>query len=379
MNTLTGARSRKLGLPPGTLVHLGEKKTATALVTLVDYDEGQFTEAVAERADACTPFRDRPSVTWVNVDGIHDVEMVESIGTCFGIHPLVLEDVVNTGQRIKVEDFDDYLFMVFRTADLDGPGGRIDTDQLSLILGANFVLTFQEKASPLFATIRERLRNEKAKMRKAGADYLAYALIDLVVDHYFAVLEKLGDRIEDLEGELVQKPTQATFGAIYAIKREMLGLRKAVWPLRELVGSLSRGESPLIHDATQVYFRDVHDHAIQIIDTVETFRDILSGFVDVYLSSVSNRMNAVMKVLTIIATIFMPLTFLAGLYGMNFRYMPELEWRWGYPTLLGVMALTALGMTWFFVRKGWIWERRGVRGERRAAAALPNKKKARQK
>jgi magnesium transporter len=377
MDKLVSARSRKLGLPPGTLVHLGEKKADKAVVTVVDFDESQLTEATADRVEACVAFRDRPTVTWVNVDGIHDVEMVEKIGTCFGIHPLVLEDVVNTGQRIKVEDFGDYLFMVFRTADADGPGGRTDTDQLSLILGANFVLTFQEKANPLFAPIRERLRNEKTRMRKAGADYLAYALIDLVVDHYFAVLEKLGDRIEVLERELVEQPTQSTFGAIYAIKREMLLLRKAVWPLRELVGGLSRGESPLIRDTTQVYLRDVHDHAIQIIDTTETFRDILSGFVDVYLSSVSNRMNAVMKVLTIIATIFMPLTFLAGLYGMNFRYMPELQWRWGYPAALVVMAVTALGMTWFFVRKGWIWENRTPRRAGRSAAA-PHKKKERQ-
>lgn len=366
MDRLAGARSRKIGLPPGTLVHLGEKKADKALFSVVDYDENHFSEQTTDRVEACALVRERSAVTWVNVDGLHDVAMVEKVGECFGIHPLVLEDVVNAGQRIKVEDFGDTLFMVFRTAAAPADGGRVETDQLSLILGSNFLLTFHERPSPLFDPIRERLRNEKARPRRLGADYLAYALIDLVVDNYFSLLESLGDRIEALEAELVERPTQATFRAIYGLKREMLALRKAVWPLRELIGSLSRGESPLVRDATQVYFRDVHDHAIQIIDTVETYRDILSGFVDIYLSSVSNRMNAVMKVLTIIATLFMPLTFIAGVYGMNFRHMPELEWRWGYPLALGVMGATALGMTWFFVRKGWLWEsRRRASGTRK--------------
>jgi magnesium transporter len=347
-------RSRKLGLPPGTLVHIGEKKADKTFITIRDYDETRLSELKTDRVDACIPYRNAPTVTWVNVEGIHEVENVEQLGTCFGIHPLVLEDVVNTGQRSKLEDFEEYLFLVLRKVSDHEPESGIDYEQLSVILGRHFVLTFQEAESRVFSPIIERLGNEKSRARRMGADYLAYALLDLVVDSYFLVLERIGDRIEVMEDEVVASPTQGTFREIQDLKRELILLRRAVWPLRDLLGGLVRGDSPLIQESTRLYFRDVYDHTIQIIETMDTFRDMLSGFVDIYLSSVSNRMNAVMKVLTIIATIFMPMTFIAGVYGMNFEHMPELAWRWAYPASLGLMGLVALAMLWYFVRKGWL-------------------------
>ena len=343
-----------MGLPPGTLVHIGEKKAEKPIITVRDYDERHFSEHSSDRMDECLLVSNAPTVNWVDVAGVHEVGVVEFLGTCFGIHPLVLEDVVNTGQRSKLEDFGDYLFLVVRkVGNLETEAG-IDYEQLSLILGSNFVITFQETESQIFSPLIERLRNERSRTRRMGADYLAHALLDLVVDSYFVILERLGDRIEVVEDEVVASPTQTTFREIHDLKRELILLRKAVWPLRELVGGLARGDSALIQESTRLYFRDVYDHTIQIIETMDTFRDMLSGFVDIYLSSVSNRMNAVMKVLTIIATIFMPMTFIAGVYGMNFQHMPELAWAWGYPLALGIMGLVALGMVWFFVRKGWI-------------------------
>jgi magnesium transporter len=233
--------------------------------------------------------------------------------------------------------------------------GEIEAEQVSLILGQNFLFSFQEgKKGDLFDPIRERIRNGKGRIRKMGADYLAYALIDAVVDHYFIILEKLGERIEVLEEALVAQPTTRTLHEIHNLKREMIFLRKAIWPLREVINSLARGESSLIQESTRVYLRDVYDHTIQVIDTIETFRDMVSGMLDIYLSSVSNRLNSVMKVLTIIATVFMPLTFLAGVYGMNFKHMPELEWRWGYPVIWAVMIAIGVFMLIYFRKKKWL-------------------------
>jgi magnesium transporter len=322
--------SRKAGLPPGTLVHIGEKKTADVMISIIDYDEHQFEKSQVKTVEECLPFKEKPTVTWFDVNGIHEVEIIEKIGKAFNLHPLLLEDILNTEQRPKVEDFDDYLFLVLKMIFYDEVKNEIHTEQVSLVLGSNFVLSFQEAEGDVFNPVRERIKDGKGRIRKMNSAYLAYSLIDAIVDNYFVTLEKLGEDVEELQEELLTQPGPETLDMIHTLKREMIYLRKSVWPLREAISSLHRGESPLITENVAVYLRDVYDHTIQIIDAIETFRDMLSGMLDIYLSSLSNKMNEVMKVLTIIATIFIPLTFIAGIYGMNFKYMPELEWRWGY-------------------------------------------------
>jgi magnesium transporter len=351
----TKKRSQKAGLPPGTLIHIGEKRREEPKITILDYDEAQFQERETKSVEECIAFKDKPTATWINVEGLHQVEVLERLGGCYGLHPLVLEDILNTDQRPKMEDYGEYVYIVLKMLTYDDKGGQIEAEQISLVLGQNFVLSFQEgKKGDVFDHLRERLRGGKGRIRKMGADYLAYSLIDSVVDHYFIILEHLGERVEFLEEELMSEPTTKTLQEIYHLKREMIFLRKAVWPLREVVGALERGESPLIQQNTQIYLRDVYDHTIQVIDTIETFRDTVSGMLDIYLSSVSNRLNSVMKVLTIIATIFMPLTFLAGIYGMNFKYMPELEWRWGYPLVWMIMIAIGISMLIYFRKKKWL-------------------------
>ncbi|MFQ6052090.1 MAG: magnesium/cobalt transporter CorA [Candidatus Hydrothermarchaeota archaeon] len=354
MLKLIKKRSEKVGLPPGTLVHIGEKKTEKVRITIIDYDETNFEEKQIKTVEECFPFKDKSTVTWINIDGIHDLEIIKKIGRHFDLHPLILEDIVNTEQRPKTEDFGDYIYIILKMLYYNEKEDEIQAEQVSLILGANFVISFQERKGDLFSPIRERIASGKGRIRKMGADYLTYALIDTIVDSYFIILEKLGEKIESMEEELVANPTPETLRAIDHSKREMISLRKSVWPLREIVSLLERGESILIHESTRIYLRDVYDHTIQVIDTIETSRDTLSGMLDIYLSSISNRMNQVMKVLTIIATIFIPLTFIAGIYGMNFGYMPELESPWGYPVVLLVMVGIGISMLVYFKRKKWL-------------------------
>ena len=320
----------------------------------MDYDESQLQEKEAKTFDECFPYKGRPTVTWINIDGIHQIATLEKLGECFELHPLTQEDILNTDQRPKIEDFGDYMYIVLKMFSYDNKNNEILIEQVSLILGANFVLSFQENVGDIFDPIRERIRSGKARIRKLGADYLVYALIDAIVDNYFIILEKIGEQIEFIEDQLVINPAPETLNIIHRLKRDMLFLRKSVWPLREVISGMERGESLLIKDSTKIFLRDVYDHNIQIIDTIETLRDMLSGMLDIYLSSISNRLNAVMKILTIIATIFMPLTFLAGVYGMNFKYMPELEWKWGYPLILLVMFTIGILMLFYFKRKKWL-------------------------
>lgn len=299
-------------------------------------------------------FVNTSGVTWLDIDGVHQTNILESVGRQVNLHPLVIEDIHNTYQRPKVEDYEDYLYIVLKMISWDADSEEIQAEQVSLVLGKNYVLSFKEDPGDIFDSIRTRLREGKGRLRKMGADYLAYALLDQVVDHYFIVLENLGEQIEDLEEGLVTSPDTSTVQKIHHLKRELIFLRKSVWPLREAISSLERGESPLFQPETLVYLRDVYDHTIQVIDTIETFRDMVSGMLDIYLSSVSNRMNEVMKVLTIIATIFIPLTFIAGIYGMNFVNMPELQWPLGYFVVWGVMIVIFIGMLIFFKRKKWL-------------------------
>ena len=346
--------SKTAGNMPGELVYIGEKRADEVKISFIDYDQNNLQERESVNVDEILTFKNTPSVSWINIDGLHELEIIEKIGSNFGMHPLTLEDIVNTGQRPKYEDFEGYIFVVLKMIMFDDEKNAVISEQVSLILGANFVISFQERKGDVFDSVRERIRNAKGRIRKMGADYLAYSLLDAVVDNYFSVLEKLGDKIEDLEEELISNPMPRTLQAIHNLKRDTIFLRKAVWPLREVVGSLDRAECKLIKKSTSIFLRDLYDHTIQTIDTIETFRDMVSGILDIYMSSVSNRMNEIMKVLTIFAAIFIPLTFMAGIYGMNFEFMPELKWKYGYFVLLGLMAIVGFGLLYYFRRKKWI-------------------------
>jgi len=347
-------RSDKLGLSPGTLMYVGEKKAERTRINVIDYDAAGFIEKEVGSVEDCFPFKETATVTWINVDGVHDASVIERLGGRFDIHPLVLEDIMTTTQRPKVEDLGDAVFVVLRMIEYDETCSEMAADQLSIILGPNYVLSFQETPGDCLDPVRERIRSGKGRIRKLGPDYLAYALIDAVVDNYFFVLEKLGEKIDGLEERLIAEPRRELLHEIHALKREMIDLRKSVWPLREVVSGLERLESPLIKKTTGVFLRDVYDHAIQVIDTVESFREILTSMIETYLSSVSNRMNEVMKVLTIIATIFIPITFLVGVYGMNFEFMPEIKWRWGYALVWAIILAAVGGMLAYFRKKKWL-------------------------
>ncbi|MBU0581293.1 MAG: magnesium/cobalt transporter CorA [Candidatus Margulisbacteria bacterium] len=346
--------SRSAGLPPGTLIHIGEQKTEKIKITIINYDEAHYTEKELGSVEETYPFKNSPGITWINIDGIHQLNIIEKIGRHYGLHPLVQEDIVNTSQRPKMEEFEDYLFIVLKMIYLDKQRDVV-TEQVSLVVGTNFVISFQEeKIGDVFDPIRALLKSEQFRIKKMGADYLAYLLIDAVVDGYFAVLEKEGESIDRLEDKLLAEPKPATLQAIHQLKRKMIILRKSVWPLREAINWLQRTESPLLKNTTKIYLRDAYDHTIQVIDAIEMYRDTLSGLTDIYLSSISNKLNEVMKVLTIIATIFIPLTYISGVYGMNFKYMPELQWPLGYFIVLGFMAIVALLMIFYFRKKKWI-------------------------
>lgn len=353
---MTAAKSRaaKVGLPPGSLVHVGEPQEGPARLQVLDYDASRVEEHELESPEALRAYLSRPSVTWLNVVGVHDVAAVAAVGRILGIHPLVLEDVVNTRQRPKAEGFDEYAFVVAKMIRFDEQAGRLGLEHVSLVVGRGFVVTFQERSGDVLDPLRERIREGVGRVRAAGADYLAYCVLDLLVDHYFLALEGLGGRIEDLEEPILSDPSPEVLQAIHEAKRAVGAVRKAVWPLREALLYLERDAGGLVDEATRPYLRDVYDHCVQVIDTVETYRDLLAGYLDVYLSSLSNRMNEVMKTLTVIATIFIPLTFLAGVYGMNFEHMPELKWRWGYPAVWAVMVAVGIGMVRWFRRRGWL-------------------------
>lgn len=342
---------KKAGSPPGTLIHLGEKKLENVIIRLIDYSEEEFEEKELNSVDECRLYKEKDSVTWVNIDGLHDINIIDSIGTQFNLHPLVLEDILNTEQRPKLDDMEEYLFVVAKMVYYSSDDDIMKFEQISFVLWKNFVLTFQEDIGDVFDPVRERLRKGKGRIRKMGSDYLMYTLLDALVDSYFDVLEKISDRIENLEEELMDSPEPETLQIIHNMKRELVFLRRSVWPVREIIGSLEKNELDLISEKAKIFYRDVYDHTIQVIDIIETCRDLVSGMMDLFLSSISNRMNEVMKMLTVIATIFIPLTFIAGIYGMNFEFMPELKWRWGYPSVWAVMIFIVIWMILWFKRK----------------------------
>lgn len=365
MNNISNDNLKPVGLPPGSIVHTGEenKSKSRCKVTMMCYDEKEFFEKELENIEDCIPLLIKKNVTWVNIDGVHDTDLIARAGTVFGLHPLVLEDIAHTEQRPKFDDYEDYYYIVLKMLQFDescADDDKICSEQVSIILSKNFVVTFQETEGDVFNIIRERIRTAKGRIRKMGNDYLTYCLMDAITDFYFIILEKIGDNIEIIEEEMLEQYSPQTIKKIYEIKRQAIFLRKAVWPLRELIAKLMRAESKIITKTTQIYLRDLYDHTVQIIDNVESERDVISGLLDIYISSLSNRMNEVMKVLTIISTIFIPLTFIAGIYGMNFNpasspfNMPELNWKYGYFFCLFLMAVIAITMLIFFKKKKWI-------------------------
>ncbi len=348
-------RSVKAGLPPGSLIHIGEKKVRDSRIHIMDYDENSLREKNAAVLEECYPFKDTATVTWIDIEGLKDISLLDHLGNGYGLHPLILEDILNTDQRPKLDDMEGYIYVVLKMLDFQPASKDIISEQISIVFGKNFVISFQEgREGDLFEPLRERIRGNKGRVTKSGPDYLAYSILDSIIDRYFLILEKIAEKIEILEEDLISNPAPEALHQIHALKQEMIFLRKSVWPLREVISRLEKSDSALIRQATKIYLRDIYDHTIQIIDTIETYREMLSGMLDIYLSSVSNRMNEVMKVLTIIATIFMPLTFLAGIYGMNFRFMPEIGWRWGYPLVLIIMLAVGGVMVYFFKKKNWL-------------------------
>jgi len=353
MSDILIRKSQKTGLPPGTPIYIGEEEPLPAHIDEISYDKASYREKVVDNLSEIFEDLHSPDITWVNVYGLKVSDIIE-ICNAMNFHPLIQEDIVNTQQRPKVEEYEDHIFIVLKMINYNKQKDDIDIDQVSFILGERYLVSFQERPGDCFNIIRQRIREDKGIIRKMGADYLAYSLLDVIVDGYFTALERIGDRIEDIEDKLVLDPEIDTLHDIYEMKRVMIAIRKSVWPLREVINHLDRVSNKYFKEGTSLYIRDVYDHTIQVIDAVETYRDLLSGMLDIYLSSISNKMNQIMKVLTIIGTIFIPLTFIAGVYGMNFHYMPELEWRFAYPTLWVVMIIITGIMLLFFKKRKWI-------------------------
>lgn len=347
-------RAAKEGLPPGTLVHIGETPSEKVSIRRLEYTEHEVQEQTDWTFSSTSQLNSGDSTLWIDVEGVHQVEAIRSLGESCNLHPLVLEDIVNTVQRPKVEDYESYLFVVIKMLVLQNDGD-FTSEQVSMVLSKNRLLTFQEGfQEDLFEPVRERIRSGKGRIRGQGSDYLAYTLLDTVVDRYFTVLERFGERMVALEEEISLNPRPKLLAQLNDLKKEAIYLRKTIWPLRDLLSFMERDDTDLIASSTRIYLRDVHDHAIQAIDMIETYRDLLSSMQDLYLSSISNRINEIVKFLTVVGTIFIPLTFIVGLYGMNFKYMPELEWRWGYFAVLGLMACMTLAMAAYFRKRKWL-------------------------
>lgn len=344
----------KAGLSPGSLVFVGNKRADKTAISIIQYNKTEIKELKSEDYLDASGVSDSSDVFWIDVKAIHDEALISAIGSQFDIHSLVLEDILNTKQRPKIEFFDNYIYIVIKMITWDQKKKTIKTEQISLVIGNNYVISFQEKEDDIFDPLRERIRRGKGRIRGMGADYLAYAILDITVDNYFIALEGIGEHMELLEDKLLKNPNDDILKEIYVVKRENLLLRKSVWPLREINAQLERYDSPLIRKKTRPFLRDLYDHTMHVIDNVETYRDMIAGLLELYISTLSNKTNDVMKVLTIIATIFIPLTFIVGVYGMNFEHMPELHWPWAYFAVMAVMGIIALLMLWYFRKKKWL-------------------------
>lgn len=346
-------KKSKLGMAPGSLLFTGEQKMDQVNIEVMKYNVKTIEEkSFSDISKAIDYLGTSEQVSWINIEGIHDVETIEKVMHHFNLHRLTGEDILSVGQRPKLDDYSNYLHVVLRMFMLVDE--EIEDEQITFILTKNCLITFQEKSGDVFNFVRRRLNEGKGQIRSRGADYLHYALIDSVVDHYFIILENFGDKIEDLEIELLDRPTDDVLKRLHHLRREALQLRRNVYPLREVVSRLEKQEADFINPETRLFVRDLYDHTIQVIETVEVFRDSASGLLDLYMNSISNKMNGIMKLLTIISTIFIPLTFIAGIYGMNFQNMPELEYRYGYFIAMAVMLFLAIIMVLFFKRKKWL-------------------------
>ena len=345
---------KQLGQIPGALVYTGTKKNANLFIETFDYNSSYCQEKELKSINDAIKFKNSNSTTWININGLNHIEAIEKLGVHFKFHPLVLEDIVNTSQRPKIDEYENYTFLVVKMMYYD-TNETLVSEQVSFILGEDYVLTFQEAEGDVFNGLRERLRQGKGRIRTQGADYLLYALIDSIVDHYYAIIETMGNKIEELEDDLFDGLHQSQItNQIQTLKREILKIRRAIFPLREIINRIEKTESKLIESVTQRYFSDVYDHVIQVTETIDIYREMIWGLMDMYMTTISNKMNEVMKVLTIIATIFIPLTFIAGIYGMNFDHMPELHYKYGYQTVWFVMIVMLAGMLYYFKRKKWL-------------------------
>jgi magnesium transporter len=347
--------SEKSGLPPGSLIHVGDVHESVTRMSVIDYSKENIEEQEIESVDDILKYKDSNTVTWVIIEGLTNVTIVERIGAIFGIHNLVLEDILNTHQRPKFEEYDDHLYIVLKSLLTENERFTVAYEQISLLVLKNFVFVFKEKTDDLFKPVQQRLKTSKGRLRSLGSDYLTYAILDTIVDQNFIIIDSLDDAITSVEDSLLtSEPTQDTLHTIQMLKREIISIRRNVSPIRELMSGMLRSESDLINEKTHIYLRDVSDHAIRVIESIELYREILTGLLDIYISSVSNKMNEVMKVLTVFASIFIPLTFLAGIYGMNFEYMPELKWKWAYPVLWAVFVSIPVVLLIYFKRKKWL-------------------------
>ena len=346
------------GTAPGTLVERPAKTPQPVRIGLIDYTADEFIERELADAADCKPYLDRKSITWIHVQGDVPADTLRSLGELFELHPLALEDVLNAGQRPKLDSYDDRDFIVVNLPEFTD--GDVSVRQISLFFGQDHVISICNSATDPFEPVRRRLRASRGRFRKRGADYLLYTLLDVVIDAGFPMFETFGESLEDLEAELLGNPDQETLGRIHHLKRELLLLRRSLWPQREVVNALLREEHERIGEETRIYLRDCYDHTVQIMDLLETYRDMATGMLDVYLSTISHRTNEIMRVLTIIATIFIPLTFIVGVYGMNFSHpkspwaMPELHWYFGYPLIWAVMIAVVAGLLYFFRRRDWL-------------------------
>ena len=354
MSESLSSSSKKSGLAPGTLVHIGEVHEHEHSIMMMNYNSTKLEKRTINSIEELLPYKTTDSVTWVIIDGLKDIAIVDAIGQHFDIHPLVLEDILNTNQRTKFEEYPDYLYFVIKATSLHKGSFNIEYEQISILVLKNFVFTFMEKPDELFDPILNRLNNEEGHLRNSGSDYLAYVIMDTVVDEYFTLQDAFDELIESIEDDLLTHPSVETLVTIQKIRRELIFLRKTVSPLRELLAAIRRSESPLFDERTKRYFADIYDHSIRIIEAVESYRELISGMLDIYLSSVSNKMNETMKFLTVFASIFIPLTFIAGVYGMNFEYMPELKWKWSYPILWSVFIGIAISLLFYFKKKKWL-------------------------
>lgn len=347
-------KEASIGQVPGELIFIGKQKVDQTTLRVIDYTKESLTELELQHISEGVAFKETDSVTWININGLHDTKLIREIGSGFGLHPLVLEDIVNTGQRPKMEEFDDYLFFVIKMMSYDQSEGKIHSEQLSIILGKTFLLTFQERPGDVFEPVRDRIRKQKGRIRGVGIDYLAYALLDTIIDNYIFIIERMGEQIEAVEDEILDNPTKEILSRINAYKREMNYLRKSIRPAREFILQLSRLDSNLISDQTMPFLKDLLDLSTQAVEVIDTYREMLSDHLNIYNTGVSNRLNEIMKVLTIFSAIFIPLTFIAGIYGTNFEYLPELHFRYSYFIFWGVLLAVAFAMLRFFKRRSWL-------------------------